>query len=547
MLSSFFEMGLRTAQPEYLTDGIFLALVLSFAYAVHFKRTGKHEAYTNYAPTLLTSLGIFGTFLGIVAGLLNFDTSDIDGSIGPLLEGMKTAFITSIAGLTLSIIYKLIESSVEKSADANQEHRKDAVDASDIYEIMSMSLAESKSINQSIQNSDKNNTDSITALRNQIQQIVDHSAQKEVQLNEFQKLLWDKLDSFAELMSKSATEQVVEALNGVIRDFNTKLTEQFGKNFEELNQAVYKLVEWQENYKNQLIEMQDKYALGVKAISETEASVSKITEHTQTIPQNINSLKSVLEVNQHQIAELDKHLDAFVQVRDAAVASVPEIKEKIDSAIEGVKQANELLAQGITTSTEKIEMVISQSAEQYMHSVDQTRAALTESAQTTANSSEEIKSQFTTALEDINGQLRDMVETLQAGNTEISTSIKTAGTSLIQDTADFTQYYNKELNQIRDQLANTVAEQTQTHRAEVEKLFGGLQQSMDQVVLKNNDNIVSSMNKIDESMGEEVERVIQQLGNNLGAVTEKFASDYTRLIRVMETVLNQHTKLSGSQ
>lgn len=45
------------------------------------------------------ALGILGTFIGIIIGLLNFNTESIDTSIPVLLGGLKTAFITSIVGM----------------------------------------------------------------------------------------------------------------------------------------------------------------------------------------------------------------------------------------------------------------------------------------------------------------------------------------------------------------------------------------------------------------------------------------------------------------
>ena len=56
--------------------------------------------------SVILSLGIVGTFIGIVWGLYNFDTTDTDGiqkSIGNLLNGLKTAFLTSILGMIISI------------------------------------------------------------------------------------------------------------------------------------------------------------------------------------------------------------------------------------------------------------------------------------------------------------------------------------------------------------------------------------------------------------------------------------------------------------
>jgi hypothetical protein len=58
-----------------------------------------------YAPTLLTALGILGTFLGIFLGLQEIgidnlkETDKLLTASTKLLEGMKTAFSTSLAGL----------------------------------------------------------------------------------------------------------------------------------------------------------------------------------------------------------------------------------------------------------------------------------------------------------------------------------------------------------------------------------------------------------------------------------------------------------------
>ena len=98
------ETLVTTITTELMTEIFIWVLLVTFAVACQLKRKNLRRNFTQYAPTLLTSLGILGTFFGIVAGLLGFDTNDIDSSIGTLLEGMKTAFITSLFGILLSII-----------------------------------------------------------------------------------------------------------------------------------------------------------------------------------------------------------------------------------------------------------------------------------------------------------------------------------------------------------------------------------------------------------------------------------------------------------
>jgi hypothetical protein len=44
-------------------------------------------------------IGIFGCFLGISIGLMGFRTNDIQGSVPELVDGIKTAFWASVAGV----------------------------------------------------------------------------------------------------------------------------------------------------------------------------------------------------------------------------------------------------------------------------------------------------------------------------------------------------------------------------------------------------------------------------------------------------------------
>lgn len=57
----------------------------------------------------IVSMGVLGTFVGIFIGLQAFDPSDITNSVNDILAGLKTAFFTSIVGMTLSTILSLRE------------------------------------------------------------------------------------------------------------------------------------------------------------------------------------------------------------------------------------------------------------------------------------------------------------------------------------------------------------------------------------------------------------------------------------------------------
>ena len=59
---------------------------------------------------IFTGLGILGTFIGLSLGLMSFNGNDIftiSDNVGPLLDGMKVAFHTSVYGMLLSIAFSI--------------------------------------------------------------------------------------------------------------------------------------------------------------------------------------------------------------------------------------------------------------------------------------------------------------------------------------------------------------------------------------------------------------------------------------------------------
>lgn len=70
-----------------------------------------HSQFGDMLPTLFTSLGILGTFIGLMQGLGNLDISNAEKtiqSIPILLGSMKYAFTTSIVGISCSLIFNMV-------------------------------------------------------------------------------------------------------------------------------------------------------------------------------------------------------------------------------------------------------------------------------------------------------------------------------------------------------------------------------------------------------------------------------------------------------
>ena len=91
---------------------VMVVLILYFhgpSYSVQTVRT---------APSILTSFGIFGTFLGIAFGLMQFDSANIQSSVPVMIDGLGVAVWSSVVGIlgALSIRLRHAINSVRRAA-----------------------------------------------------------------------------------------------------------------------------------------------------------------------------------------------------------------------------------------------------------------------------------------------------------------------------------------------------------------------------------------------------------------------------------------------
>ena len=187
-----------------LSNETLLFIMIISALALYFHK--NHDQKTSeQAPTILTTLGIFATFFAIAIGLLKFNSLNIQDSVPALLDSMKTAFWASVFGVGWALTFNL-----RRFFEKN-----DYVDESNI---------------------DQEILKELKGLRTE-------NSQNIKELAEAQNKALDKI-------SKSSSDELVKALQEVIKDFNAKINEQFGENFKQLNEAVAKLLDWQEQYKS---------------------------------------------------------------------------------------------------------------------------------------------------------------------------------------------------------------------------------------------------------------------------------------------------------
>ena len=122
-----------------LTSWVFSVLIFVFFFIAFSPRFKKLKGLS-VNPSLLTTVGILGTFIGIYMGLQKFNISNIDASIPELLRGLKIAFTTSIAGITGAILLKIVQSNIP-----NEDETENILDIfNNMYQILQNQFEQSR-------------------------------------------------------------------------------------------------------------------------------------------------------------------------------------------------------------------------------------------------------------------------------------------------------------------------------------------------------------------------------------------------------------------
>ncbi|PKH04768.1 MotA/TolQ/ExbB proton channel family protein [Moritella sp. Urea-trap-13] len=598
MLASSVENILQVSTAETVAELVCYSILIAFATSIFFAKKNRFPAFVNYTPSLLTTIGIFGTFTGIAIGLLMFDHTNIDGSISELLAGLKTAFITSLFGIFTSILFKVLQSlGLLESKEIIEDEITEATPVDILNAIKQQGRSIERLVNTIGGEQDKSLVNLMQLMRSDIndnqkssikfaqessENLIEINTKIEAQhnvFNQFSDELWIKMQDFSDMLSKSATETVIEALKQVITDFNHNLTEQFGENFKQLNESVKELVKWQDNYKDQLSDMIEQYKQGVVAITETEKSVANISTESKIIPSTMNDLKEVMTVNKHQLDELERHLEAFKDIRDKAVEAVPEIRKQIDETVSTITESvnvasehyktlltesdkyiqthistsNELLDKFVSNSKEgvetigerlaesanQVEKVILSGAEHFETNVKLTNEKLKETTHAVSDNTLKIREELDHTVKELSLNVRDMVNGLIEDSKRIGTTLIDANSSLKTETTAARDHVVESIDNMQKSLESSLEGVYQQQSQHMQQMFNNIDKGLREQVSKTGDVVEGQVGAIDKAMQDEITRVMNTMGNNLGQITEKFTSDYTDLVNQMNAVVKQ--------
>ncbi len=257
----------------------------------------------------IVSVGVLGTFLGVYIALQNFNPQDLKNSITGILNGLKIAFFTSIAGMFVAIVLYVIE-----------------------------------------------------------------------------KVFFPK---------KIYKEE--NYLKDLIEDFNQDIQTQFGTNFERFNQSITNLLKWQENYKNNIENTQSILEQTSKTLKQSDETLSNIAKNYKNINDFHSKLEKIIQINQYQIKELNRHLQTYSQLSEKAKDMFETIKISTTQITDEFKRTKEQIFNSIDEANHKVVNFITYTTK---HMTLETQNSIDFITQRISNDFDNMKNSITKNLED---------------------------------------------------------------------------------------------------------------------------------------------------
>jgi hypothetical protein len=544
----------------------------------------------SYIASLTITIGIFGTFLGVFLGLYNFNTDNITESVPVLINGLKTAFLTSLAGLGANLLLRIVPSvyGFKKETELKSDNIGEQIVES--LSKLSNSIAgdgEATLVTQ-IQKLRATNVDGFNDSNKKFESLIEKTESVNNNLNklsnsiagegeatlvtQMQKLRTSNTDGFS-LMKKSFeefaekvvadnTQSLIDALAQVMRDFNSKINEQFGENFKKLNEAVTSMVVWQSEYKTHVETLTEKFT----SISDNIKGVDASLENTALSHEKINQMNEVLN---NLIKDFSTEVNSFAEIGAKAKDAFPIIESNMNNLVEASqkyisKNIDNLFSQYNSFADKQNEIVLrygvklnefdeinSTNYKNFAKNQDDISNLTTAYINKNINNlntkyvsfeekQEEIVINYGKRLKEFDeitsnnfnkhsdNQERLVVQSTDFINKNIE-NIKNQYDVFAENQKNIVANYTKKL----DEFSNTNEVNFEKYSLRQEELSNNYNKTISEMITGNADRI----QKLDAELGQELNKALESLGSNLTSLSQHFVNDYKPLTESLKRVV----------
>lgn len=331
------------------------------------------------ASGTLVGLGLLGTFAGLTCGIINFhsDSADqIQASIQGLLEGMGTAFSTSLAGMFFSLLFTAFDKSWKNSFSRAIHTLTEKLDEKYYIDDMELMKLNQQTIISTLYNTLKSDmhqqhidileklsytseTGEDVPFANAIREILKENTEQSKALKSFSTDLALELNNgFDEVLSRQMQQKIVPLMESV--DATTKsVVEHIDQMAETVSSPATDMMQsFVDDLKNSMQSVISEFSNGLSgsATAELENLASQLGTATQAMadfPKNMENISATLQVTIEEvktaISEISKtsataNSTAMQQMQEQiafATGSISNAIDQVKDVMAGISQSSQ--------------------------------------------------------------------------------------------------------------------------------------------------------------------------------------------------------------
>lgn len=281
-----------------------------------------HSQLAELIPGLLTSLGILGTFMGLMQGLTSVDFTNAEGtmqSIPQLLSGMRFAFATSVAGISCSLVFNML----------NRMAAGRALRAIDNFEDAFYELAMPRPLQPDVQLLCQKQDEDARMMR-VAENVANHvAASLEMAVGRAMNPLTQSLDTFIKCATREQVDGVRRIVGQFVQQMNTSLSEQMTDLGETIRTTADMQRETQKNLHNTL------------------AAIQTMSADAQTICQSAANIAE-------QVHELDSNFSHENQLRNESLHTAEAANRELALQLEALSDSLKRMQSAVDALTEEL-------------------------------------------------------------------------------------------------------------------------------------------------------------------------------------------------
>lgn len=260
----------------------------------------KHRGWIESLPSIISTLGVLGTFIGITKGLMYFDTNALDDSIPELLDGLKTAFFTSLFGMVGSL---LLNRSVVRRLDNKDESSEIEKAAESIVKTIERGNGYTYSMQMSVGQCMEN----VITIKHDLGQIK---------------------DDIEEI--KGEKTELVRAIETGNREVNRELTEINTRVCAVVSQCVDRL----NKLRNDVVQAKDDIEEMKGGEQEVREAIEATASAVSSMLNELAKIRAVMVTATASISEIDNATGSIEEItlssRDSLMAEIMEFSKSVD-------------------------------------------------------------------------------------------------------------------------------------------------------------------------------------------------------------------------